>query len=57
MNPAAFGITISRYGRAWAVYLAGDLLAVCLYLKGARCVAETLAHALALANHETRIAA
>jgi hypothetical protein len=35
-------ITIERYGRFWAVYVAGSLLAVCVYLKGARAVCASL---------------
>jgi hypothetical protein len=48
---SSFGIVIARYGaRNWSVTLNGQLLAVCVYRKGARCVAETLAHVLALVN-------
>lgn len=36
-------VSISRYGtRHWAVWLDGELLAVTVYLKGARAVACTL---------------
>ena len=36
-------VTIMRYGRRnWAVFLNGELLAVTLYLKGARAVASAI---------------
>lgn len=41
--PATAMITITRYGtRNWAVYLNNELVAVTLYRKGARRVAELL---------------
>ncbi len=52
---SSFGIVIALYGaRNWSVSLNGELLAVCVYRKGARCVAvaETLAYVLALANRD-----
>ena len=37
-------VSISRYGRRnWAVFLDGELLAVTLYLKGARAVQAAIA--------------
>ena len=36
-------VTVTRYGtRHWAVWLDGELLAVTLYLKGARAVASAI---------------
>ena len=40
MNPR---LSITRYGsRHWAVWLDGELLAVTLYLKGARAIASAI---------------
>lgn len=40
MNPV---VTITRYGsRNWAIWLDGELLAVTLYLKGARAIASAI---------------
>ncbi len=45
-------ITITRYRtRNWAVYLNGELLAVCVYLKGARTVAAVLTRAMAASGN------
>ena len=35
-------LTVTRYGRFWAVYRAGELLAVTVYKKGARAVVAAL---------------
>lgn len=58
MNPV---VTITRYGiRYWAVWLDGELLAVTLYLKGARAVASAITklsmHHGKEANHATQAA-
>lgn len=46
-------LTITRYGtRNWAIYWNGELLAVTVYKKGAKAVAETIA-ALLRANESS----
>ena len=41
--PIPDGVSVTRYGqRNWAVWLNGELLAVTLYLKGARAVASAI---------------
>ena len=39
---AAYELEIRRYGRHWAVYENGALLAVCCYRKGARAIVGRL---------------
>jgi hypothetical protein len=45
-------LTITRYGRFWAVYQSGALLAVCVYLKGARAVVAAVSTAAVTAEYE-----
>jgi len=54
-------ISITRYGgRHWAVWLDGELLAVTLYLKGARAIASAITrlstHHGKEGNHATQAA-
>ena len=58
MNPV---VSITRYGsRHWAVWLDGELLAVTLYLKGARAIASAITrlstHPGKEGNHATQAA-
>lgn len=49
MNPR---LSITKYGsRHWAVWLDGELLAVTLYLKGARAITATITR---LSTHQGR---
>ena len=59
--PFPSGVSVTRYGRRnWAVWLNGELLAVTLYLKGARAVASTITsltkHHGKEVNHATQAA-
>ena len=51
MNPR---LSITKYGsRNWAVWLDGELLAVTLYLKGARAITAAITKLSALHGKET----
>jgi hypothetical protein len=50
----AYEVTIDRYGdRNFAVYLDGELLAVTVYKKGARAVADAITRLASEAKKET----
>lgn len=50
----AYAVHIDRYGnRNFAVYLDGELLAVTVYKKGARAIAETITRLASEAKRET----